>query len=195
MFWSLLKFIKYFVQIGLLIWTYTRSLVFLVTLEFSNYFVLFYMNMYQVIGVFGHSWSLFNILFKLFFQYEHIPGHQCFWSLMSLANILFHVICVNWLYEPRDFSNVTNTKTIIDPDYYFSSRSFFPITPKHQITRKNVITRKNSKEISWCFNTKVTKITKWPNGIHNFKRNVMILKYQNDQSYQMTQWICFFLEL
>ena len=70
-FWSLLKFIKYFVQIGLLIWTYTRSLVFLVTLEFSKYFVLFYMNMYQVIGVFGHSWSLFNILFKLFLQYEY----------------------------------------------------------------------------------------------------------------------------
>ena len=139
-FWSLLKFIQYFVQI-------------------------------------------------VFFYYEHIPGH---WSLLSLANILFQVI---WLYEPRDLFNVKNTKTIIDPDYYFSSRSFFPITPKHQITRKNVITRKNSKEISWCFNTKVTKITKWPNGIHNFKRNVMILKYQNDQSYQMTQWICFFLEL
>ena len=127
-----------------------------------------------------------------YFWYEHIPGHWCFWSLLSLANILFQVI---WLYEPRDLFNVKNTKTIIDPDYYFSSRSFFPITPKHQITRKNVITRKNSKEISWCFNTKVTKITKWPNGIHNFKRNVMILKYQNDQSYQMTQWICFFLEL
>ena len=93
-FWSLLKFIKYFVQIGLLIWTYTRSLVFLVTLEFSKYFVLFYMNMYQVIGVFGHSWSLFNILFKLFFSIwaytrslvflvthefskYFIPGHLC----------------------------------------------------------------------------------------------------------------------
>ena len=108
---------------------------------------------------------------------------------MSLANILFQVICVNWLYEPRDFFNVIlYTKTIIDPDYFFSSRLFLRKTPKHQITRRNVITRRNSKEISWCLNTKVTKITKWPNGIHNFKRNVMMLKHQNDQSYQMTQW-------
>ena len=84
----------------------------------------------------------------IFFQYEHIPGHQCFWSLMSLANILFQVICVNLLYEPRDFSNLTNTKTIIDPDYFFSSRLFLQKTPKHQITRKNVITRRSSNEIS-----------------------------------------------
>ena len=52
---------------------------------------------------------------------------------MSLANILFQVICVNWLYEPRDFSNVTNTKTIIDPDYFFSSRLF--LQKKHQNTK------------------------------------------------------------
>ena len=106
-FWSHLKFNKYFVQIVLfLIWTGTRSLVFLVTLEVwklfcSNCFV-FYMNIgdfrpswslkkvlfklgffimkrYQVIGVFGHSWSLTIILFKLFGSlYEQVSCHWCF---------------------------------------------------------------------------------------------------------------------
>ena len=66
------------------------------------------------------------------------------------------------LYEPRDLFNVTNIKKLNDSAYFFPTDFFLHKTPKKKMTKLSVL---NSEGMSWCLNTKVTKVTKWLNGI------------------------------